>query len=670
MGALTSSTTDGLLVHAGKLARMTAAFDFSLFDTSVRPADDLFRHVNGTWLREAQIDTDKAGIGAFIELRDLSEERVRDIVTGLEPDDLDSEAGKIAALHHSFMDTGRIEARAGSPLEPLLQRVEAISSTEAFARFLGWALRHGLTTLVGMSEDADPGDPGRYVMFVGQSGLGLPDEEYYREDEHAQTRTRYVEYLTRILELAGVGDAAAQAATVLALETRIASHHWDKVKVRDFVAMYNPMTWEQMMASAPGLDWSAFLEGADIPADKVADVVVAQPPFVTGAAELVASGELDAWKSWARVRVISRLASYLSSDFVEARFDFYERHLNGTEELRARWKRAVAFTEGAMGEAIGKIYVERHFPPAAKEAMDELVANLMQAYHDSISTLGWLTDQTRAEALDKLSKFTPKIAYPATWRDYSALQVSPDDLVGNLLAVNSFDTDWVLDKVGGPVDKDEWLMFPQTVNAYYHPLRNEIVFPAAILQPPFFNVDADDPVNYAAIGAVIGHEIGHGFDDKGSTCDGDGRLRDWWTPEDRSAFEALTSKLVTQYADLSPEGADGQKVNGEMTLGENIGDLGGLGIAYKAWLLSGGDPDGEPVDGLTPAQRFFFGWAAAWRSKHRPEAVRMRLTNDVHSPAEFRCNQVVRNLDAFHEAFGTSDGDALWLEPSERVAIW
>ncbi len=653
-----------------KLAPMTAPLDFSKFDTSTRPVDDLFRHVNGTWMRETEIDADKAGIGAFIELRDTSEERVRDIVTGLEADETTSEAGKIAALHRSFMDTELVEALGADPLRPLLHRVDAISSAQDLARFLGWGLRHGLAALVGMDEDADPGDPGRYVMFVGQSGLGLPDEEYYRDEQHAETRTRYARYLTRVLELAGVEDAPTQSAAVLALETRIAAHHWDKVKVRDFVAMYNPMTWDEMVASAPGLDWSALLEGAEIPADKVADLVVAQPPFVTGAAGLVASEDLEAWKAWARVRVISRLAAYLSSDFVEARFDFYERHLNGTEELRARWKRAVGFTEAAMGEAIGKIYVERHFPPAAKEAMDDLVAHLMQAYRDSISTLDWLTEPTRAEALDKLSKFTPKIAYPATWRDYSALEVSPDDLVGNLLAVNSFETDYVLGKVGGPVDKDEWLMFPQTVNAYYHPLRNEIVFPAAILQPPFFNVDADDAVNYAAIGAVIGHEIGHGFDDKGSTCDGDGRLRDWWSPEDRAAFEELTGKLVTQYDQLSPEGGDGQLVNGAMTLGENIGDLGGLGIAYKAWLLAGGDPDGEPIDGLTPAQRFFFGWAAAWRSKHRPEAVRMRLTNDVHSPAEFRCNQVVRNLDAFHDAFGTTPADALWLDPEQRVSIW
>ncbi|MEZ5088163.1 MAG: M13-type metalloendopeptidase, partial [Tessaracoccus sp.] len=342
----------------------------------------------------------------------------------------------------------------------------------------------------------------------------------------------------------------------------------------------------------------------------------------------------------------------------------------GVEEQRPRWKRGIAFVEGVMGEAIGKIYVERHFQPEAKIAMDILVANLLKAYENSIQKLSWMSEATRAEALDKLSKFRPKIGYPEQWRSFDDLTVTPGDLVASVLASNSFDADYSLSKVGGPVDPNEWLMYPQTVNAYYHPLRNEIVFPAAILQPPFFNPDADDAVNYGGIGSVIGHEIGHGFDDKGSTCDGDGRLRDWWTEEDREAFEELTAGLVKQFEVLSPEGTDGQKVNGELTLGENIGDLGGLSIAYEAWLLAGGDPDGEPIDGLTPAQRFFYGWAQVWRTKRRPENAKMLLAVDPHSPAEFRCNQIVRNLDAFHAAFGTENGDGLWLPEEERIVIW
>lgn len=649
---------------------MTDALDFKHFDTSVSPSDDLFRHVNGAWLAHATIDADKSDAGAFIELRDRSEEQVRDIVTGVKSDDPATDDGKIAGLYASFMDTDRIERLGSEPLQPLLARIDSIEDVRNFSAYLGWALRHGVAAVIGFDEDADPGDPTRYVMFMWQSGIGLPDEEYYREDQHAEAREHYVAYLQRILELAGCEDPAGQAAAVMELETQLAASHWDKVRTRDFVQMYNPMTWDEMTASAPGLDWEAFLDGGSLPVDKLADLVVAQPSFVTDASALVGTAPLEAWKSWARVRLISSLASYLSDDFVMARFAFYNKHLRGTEELRARWKRAVSFTEGAVGEAIGRIYVERHFPPAAKQTMDELVANLLAAYRSSIEQLDWMTETTRDEALDKLSKFTPKIAYPAKWRNYSALEVDPQDLIGNVLAVHSFDVDFTLSRLAGPIDPDEWLMFPQTVNAYYHPLRNEIVFPAAMLQPPFFNARADDPVNYGAIGAVIGHEIGHGFDDKGSTCDGDGKIRDWWTEEDRSAFEERTAKLVDQYDELSPDGADGQCVNGKLTLGENIGDLGGLGIAYKAWLLSGGDPDGEQIDGLSPAQRFFLGWGATWRSKHRPETVKLRLTNDVHSPDEFRCNQVVRNLDAFHEAFGTTPESALWLDPGERVTIW
>ncbi|RMB58459.1 M13 family metallopeptidase [Tessaracoccus antarcticus] len=650
---------------------MTTALNFDHFDTSVPPTEDLFRHANGAWLKEVTIAADKSGAGAFIDLRDASEAAVRDIITSTGGGDAsDGERRKIADLYASFMDTDRVEALGATPLQPVLARIDAITDARDLSAHLGWSLRNGFSSLIGFGEDSDPGNPQRYVMFTGQAGLGLPDEEYYRLEEHAHIREAYRAHLERVLGLAGMTDAAAQADAVFALETRIASHHWDKVRTRDLRQMYNPMTWEEFTASTSGIDWNAFAEAAELPVDKVADLVVGQPSFATAAADLVATGNLDAWKSWARWKAVSALSAWLSSDFVDARFDFYERTLQGTEQLRDRWKRGVSLVEGVLGEAIGKIYVERHFQGGAKEAMDELVANLLAAYRISIEKLDWMTETTRAEALDKLSKFRPKIGFPEQWRDYSALQVTPDDLVGNVLAANSFELDHTLEKLGGPMDPHEWLMFPQTVNAYYHPLRNEIVFPAAILQPPFFNVDADDAVNYAAIGAVIGHEIGHGFDDKGSTCDGDGMLRDWWSAEDREAFEQRTHRLISQYNELSPEGADGVRVNGELTVGENIGDLGGLGIAWKAWLLAGGDPNGEEIDGLTPGERFFFGWAAAWRGRVRPEAMKQRLATDPHSPAEFRCNQIVRNLDAFHETFGTTEDDGLWLAPEERVVIW
>ncbi len=650
---------------------MTSALDFTHFDHTVRPVDDLFRHANGAWLTAVQIPADKSGAGAFLDLRDESEKAVRDIILSTADADAgDGERQKIADLYASFMDIDRVEELGATPLQPVLDRIDAISSVEEFSAHLGWSLRHGFSSLIGFGEDSDPGNPQRYVMFAGQAGLGLPDEEYYRLEDHADIRTAYKAHLERVLDLAGVADAHAEAATVFELETAIASHHWDKVRTRDLRQMYNPMTWAEFTASAPGIDWEAFVEAAEIPVEKLTDLVVAQPSFATSVAELVASDDLESWKSWARSKAISALSPWLSSAFVEARFDFYERTLQGTEQLRDRWKRGVSLVEGVLGEAIGKIYVERHFPDGAKEAMDDLVDNLLAAYKDSIEKLDWMTEPTRAEALDKLSKFRPKIGFPAKWRDYSALEISADDLVGNVMAANSFETDIMLEKLGGPMDPDEWLMYPQTVNAYYHPLRNEIVFPAAILQPPFFNVDADDAINYAAIGAVIGHEIGHGFDDKGSTCDGDGMLRDWWSEDDREAFDERAQQLIAQYDVLSPEGADGVRVNGELTVGENIGDLGGLGIAWKAWLLAGGDPEGEKIDGLTPGERFFLGWAAVWRGLQRPESMKQRLATDPHSPSEFRCNQIVRNLDAFHEIFGTTEDDALWLAPEQRVVIW
>ncbi|PIE21741.1 MAG: peptidase M13 [Arachnia propionica] len=638
-------------------------------DPAFSPVDDLFRHVNGGWLATAEIAADRSSAGASVELSDNAEAHVREIIESLSVD-VTTESGKVAALYRCFLDEASAEELGVAGLQPILQRIDAIDDTAALAEYLGWALRHGLPGLVDLDQEADPGEPSHSILFSSQDGLGLPDEAYYRDDEHAEIRQAYREHLRRMFELAGRSDAQQQADWTFELETKIAFHHWDRVRARDLRQAYNPMAWDEFTATAPGFDWDAFLAAAQIPAAKAAKLVITQPSFMTGAADLVATAPMEHWRAWARWKAIAGLARLLSSDFVEATFDFYGRTLQGTQELRPRWKRAVSFAEDAMGEAVGKLYVERHFPPEAKQAMDKLVANLLAAYHDSISALDWMTDETRAEALAKLAKFTPKIGYPDKWKDYSALSVSPDDLVGNALAVSAFHFDDAIGKVGKPVDPLEWQMYPQTVNAYYHPLRNEIVFPAAILQPPFFNLAADDAVNYGGIGAIIGHEIGHGFDDQGSTCDGDGRLRDWWTEADRAAFEERTGALVAQYDVLSPDGADGLTVNGKLTIGENIGDLGGIDIAYRAWLLAGGDPDGEAIDGLTPAQRFFFGWASSWRSKRRPELTKQLLAVDPHSPDEFRCNQIVRNLTAFHAAFGVTPGDGLWLDADQRVKIW
>ena len=654
----------------------SSVFDLDGFDRSVRPQDDLYRHVNGAWLSRTEIPDDKPSVGAFIELRDQAEAAVRELITTARAGDPDAVESKIANLYASFMDEERIEALGASPLAPDLEEIDAVTDVPGLVRHLGRMIRRGVGGLVDVDVDSDPGDPERYLAFVGQSGLGLPDEEYYRADQHAGIREQYLAHVETMLALAGVDDAAEQARAAVALETRIAAHHWDKVTVRDLTKMYNPMGFEELAATTAALDWRLLAEGAELPASALRTVVNAQPTFFTGVEELLTEDLLPAWRSWARWHLVSARASYLSSAFVEADFAFYGTVISGTPRLKDRWKRGVELVNGVLGEAVGELYVEAHFPASAKERMDELVANLLEAYRVSITGLDWMTEETRQEALKKLSQFTPKIGYPEKWKDYSSLEIRPDDLVGNRVRTTEFRLAELVRKAGNPMEKHEWLMTPQTVNAYYHPLRNEIVFPAAILQPPFFNEAADDAVNYGAIGSVIGHEIGHGFDDKGSTCDGDGRLRNWWTDADRGAFEERTAELVRQYDRLIPRQLEeeGTTVNGELTLGENIGDLGGLSIAHKAWKMSreaaSAFGPGELVDGYSPEQRLFLSWAYVWQQKSRDEALRHRIATDPHSPNEFRANQVVRNIDAFYEAFGVLESDALWLPEVERVSIW
>ena len=657
---------------------MSHSLDPGTFDAHIRIQDDLYRHVNGPWLASTPIADDKAAAGAFDDLRDAAEIAVReildDLAAGREGAPEGSEQAKVRDLYADFMDVDAVEARGAQPLAPLLARIDAIGSPDDLAAHLGRAARYGVGGLMSMGTESDPGDPTRYVLFAGQSGLGLPDEVYYRDDQYLTIREAYLAHVTAMLELAGVPDAHEQAATVLALETDIAACHWDRVTTRDMVKMYNLQSWADFTASCPQLGWASFVEGAGLAGRTPAEVVNTQPSFFTDVAELVTPERIGEWRAWARWHAVRSLAPLLSSPFVEARFDFYGRTLNGTPQLRERWKRGVALVESVLGEAIGKIYVARHFPPEAKERMDELVGHLIEAYRESIGAIEWMGAGTRQQALDKLAKFTPKIGYPATWRDYSALEIVPGDLIGSAMRAAEFEFERDLRRLSEPIDRDEWLMFPQTVNAYYHPLRNEIVFPAAILQPPFFSLDADDAANYGGIGAVIGHEIGHGFDDQGSTCDGDGALSNWWTDADRSAFEERTRNLIGQYSALVPEQLSGdptpQHVNGELTIGENIGDLGGLGIAHRAWQLATADREVEPIEGFTGTQRLFLSWAVIWRSKIRDEALRQRLTVDPHSPNEFRCNQIARNIDAFADAFGVRPGDGMWLDPHERVSIW
>jgi putative endopeptidase len=648
----------------------SAAIDFSTFDLDVRIQDDLFRHVNGAWLNTTEIPADKPLTGAFMELRDQAEAAVRDIITTLEGGEPGSDEGRIADLYASFMGEDAVERAGASPILPLLAAIDSVETLPELTRMVGGFARQAVPGLVALQAEPDPGDPNRYVMFAGQGGLGLPDEEYYRLDEYAAIRAQYQAHVSASFALAGIEDPETQAQQVFNLETEIAATHWDKVKCRDIRLMYNLMSLDEFVTSSPGLHWREFLAGGDIAEEKMNELVAMQPSFFTEVSALLTADRLPAWRAWARWKVISSLAPYLSSAFVDENFRFYGTVLMGTPELRERWKRGVALVEVSVGEAVGKIYVDRHFSPVAKQRLDQLVANLIEAYRRSITDLDWMTAETKDSALAKLAKFRPHIGYPTKWRDYSSLVISRDDLIGNVMRVADFEVNRALNKIGQPIDREEWLMTPQTVNAYYHPLKNEIVFPAAILQPPFFNEHADDAVNYGGIGAVIGHEIGHGFDDQGSTCDGDGALRNWWTDKDREAFEARAKALIAQYEVLEPAQAPGHRVNGQLTIGENIGDLGGLSIAYKAYQIAHESSPEPELDGYTPEQRLFLSWAVVWQAKVRTEMLLQRLATDPHSPAEFRCNQIVRNLPEFYAAFDVRESDALWLDEKQRVKIW
>ncbi|MDQ1596240.1 MAG: putative endopeptidase [Arthrobacter pascens] len=642
----------------------------SNIDHSVRPQDDLYQHVNGAWLKSTTIPDDRPLEGTFTALRDGAELAVRDIIeeaAGKGPAASGIER-KIGDLYNSFMDEAAVEAKGMDPIRARLDEVFATTSIGELVALAGRLFRADVSGLFYIYPAPDAGNPDRVLLYTGQGGLGLPDESYYREEKFVPTVEAYRDYVGTMFGMAGIADPAAAAARVVALETALASHHWDNVTLRDPQKTYNLRSAEQLNELFPLLD--TWFEAADIVPDKRQEIVVSTPDFFTGAAALLVSESLPVWQEWLALRVINSAAPYLSSAFVDANFAFYGTTISGTPRNKDRWKRGVAVVEAALGEAVGQIYVARHFPESHKERMQTLVANLIEAYRQSITDLTWMGEDTKAEALRKLGAFRAKIGYPDEWIDYSAVTIDPSDLLGNVERAHNADVDRHLDEVGKPVDLNKWLMTPQTVNAYYHPMLNEIVFPAAILQPPFFTADADDAVNYGGIGAVIGHEIGHGFDDQGSQFDGTGELRNWWTEDDRKAFEALTSRLVDQYNVLSPSAAPGHTVNGRLTLGENIGDLGGLTIAYKAYRLSLDGQEPPVLDALTGEQRFFASWAAAWRQVIRGEEAIRRLATDPHSPNEFRTNAIARNLDAFHAAFSVTEEDGMWMPPEERVSIW
>ncbi|MFJ6078222.1 M13 family metallopeptidase [Pseudarthrobacter sp. NPDC092419] len=647
-----------------------SGIDLSTFDHTVRPQDDLYRHVNGAWLKATQIPEDRPLEGTFTALRDGSELAVRAIIeeaagkgaaaTGIER--------KIGDLYNSFMDEAGVEAKGMEPIRRRLSDVFATSSVADLVSLTGRLFRADVGGLFYIYPAPDAGNPDRILLYIGQGGLGLPDESYYREEKFAPLVSAYTGHVERMFALAELPDAAAAATRVVELETRLAAHHWDNVTLRDPQKTYNLKTAGEAAELFP--HFPGWCEAAGIEEDKRTELVVSTPDFFEGTAGLLDEVPLSTWQDWLAMRVISAAAPYLSSAFVDANFAFYGTALSGTPQNKVRWKRAVGAVEAGLGEAVGQIYVERHFPETHKARMQALVDNLIEAYRRSITSVSWMGGATIAEALRKLEAFRAKIGYPDKWIDYSAVEIDRHDLLGNVERAHNADVDRHLDEVGKPVDRDKWLMTPQTVNAYYHPMMNEIVFPAAILQPPFFTADADDAVNYGGIGAVIGHEIGHGFDDQGSQFDGGGTLRNWWTDEDRKAFESLTARLVAQYDALSPYAAPGHNVNGRLTLGENIGDLAGLAIAYKAYLISLDGKEPEVLDGLTGQQRFFASWAAGWRQVIRHEEAVRRLATDPHSPNEFRTNAIARNLDAFHDAFAVTEQDGMWMAPDERVSIW
>jgi len=659
-----------LALSAGAFAAPQASgLDKSGMDPSVRAQDDLFRSVNGGWAKATEIPADKPEFGIFIQLRDLSDERVRTIVEKLAKakNAPGSANQKVADFYKSYMDTAAIDKAGLAPLKPLFAQVDALKDTAGLIKLMG-SLQGVVDLPLMVDTTTDFKNPDTYSPLTWQGGIGLPDRDYLLKDDErfAKARAAYLTYVSTLLTQAGDKDAAAHAADIVALEKQIAEVQWAKVDLRDPVKIYNPMTLAELQAKEPAIDWKAFTQAAGITVP--GQISLSQPSFVSGFAKLLGSVPLATWQRYMKVRLMDGASAVLPAAIRDARFEFRGKALQGLTQDRPRWQKAMATLNGALGEALGQGYVAQYFPPAYKARMVELVNNLMKAYGSSIDGLSWMSPATKAAAHDKLSKYMVKIGYPDTWRDYGKLVVKAGDPLGNEIRASRFEFQRQAARIGKKVDRAEWGMTPQTVNAYYNPSLNEIVFPAAILQPPFFDMQADDAVNYGAIGAVIGHEISHGFDDEGSKFDGDGKLRDWWTAEDRKAFDEITAKLVAQYDAYEP--LPGKHLNGKLTLGENIADLSGLQIAYKAWKLSLGGKPAPVIDGLSGEQRFFMGWAQAWRDKTRDERALQLLTTDPHSPAQFRANGAAVNHDGFHEAFGTKPGDAMYKAPADRLRLW
>ncbi|MDX1459880.1 MAG: M13 family metallopeptidase [Xanthomonadales bacterium] len=653
---------DAVVKHSGVIVEN--------MDTSVDPGDDFNRYVNGGWMASAEIPPDRASNTVGLQVHEEATENVRIIIEESAEGDFakGTDEQKVGDLYTSWMDMDTRNALGATPLHGEFEAIDALEGYTDLAVYFAEINKYGVGMPFVLAQYVDFKDPDTYMMYTYQSGLGLPDREYYFDETERglEIRDKYVAHIEKMFDLAGLENGAEAAQTIMKLETRLAGEQMLKEETRNMVALYNKIPLEELPELMPDFAWDEYLETAQV--SFIDGLVVTQLDYMRALNDIITSTPMDTWKTYLDWKVLNSAAGLLNEELDNQNFNFYSKTLNGIEQQLPMWKRGVALVNNNLGEIVGKVYVARHFPPEAKERMTELVDNLVLAYEQSIKALDWMGEDTRAQALDKLSKFTPKIGYPDEWKDYSRLEIAADDLVGNMKRSALFNYEEDIKRQGGPVDRGEWQMTPQTVNAYYNPPLNEIVFPAAILQPPFFDLNADDAVNYGSIGAVIGHEIGHGFDDSGSTFDGDGVLRNWWTDEDRAEFERRTAKLVEQYNQFEP--IEGVNVNGEFTLGENIGDLGGLAIALKAYHLSLDGEEAPVMDGFTGDQRVFIGYAQGWRGIQREQALREQIATDPHSPRQYRVNGVVRNIPEFYTAFNVTEDDALYLPPEERVKIW
>jgi putative endopeptidase len=671
--ALSAALVAGCATHEtpvqSNTSGLTSGIDLQWIDKSVRPQDDLYQYLNGKWLKTFQIPPDKAVYGSFTAIDDAIQLELRGIIESLPPSGGDADTQKVVDMYASFMDEGHLETLGLQPLQAEFAAIDAMKDASAIPATMAHLTKIGAGGPFGLNVGVDAKNSSQYAVTIFQSGLGMPDRDYYLKDDAKlkTTRSKYVAHMEKMLSLAGDGQADKNAAAILALETSIAQVQWTRVENRDPIKTYNKRTFTELPQVMAGYDWRSYLHGTGI--DGRADwLIVSQPSYFSSLSKIMSSTPLPVWKAYFKWRVLAAAAPYLSKQFVDERFAFNGTVLRDVPENQPRWKRGINLIDGSLGEALGKRYVEKYFPPESKARMQVLVHNVLEAYRRDIELLDWMSADTKVGAQLKLAKVSPKIGYPDHWRDYSALRIERNDLHGNVTRAAEFEYWRQVDKLGKPVDRTEWNMTPQTVNAYYNPTKNEIVFPAAILQPPFFDAKADDAVNYGGIGGVIGHELSHGFDDRGSQYDADGNLHDWFTKEDHDKFAAKTKALVEQYNAYEP--VPDYHVNGALTLGENIGDNSGLAIAYRAYHLSLGLHEAPVIDGFTGDQRFYMGWSQVWRGKAREAETIQRIKTDPHSPAAVRGLAPLRNQPGFYKAFNLKPGDKMYLAPEQRVSIW